>query len=161
MNTPNAQPLLLQEGYDCGDEPDEDDLESNQNDLSREDDSSSGDSEEDENNTAKHVREETKETNENEKEPEYDNDNEDLHFDLEGKIDYNDNLSKTSTQVTTNEHLKFISTFGSNTLQKSKSKKRVVSRRRNKSKKYTRKSMGGAKDVIAEGNESNEDEQPI
>ena len=82
--------------------------------MSREDDSLS-ESDEDENNTAKHQREKSKEmSGENVLEPDYDN--EDLIFDLEGKIDYNDNLSKTSTQVTTNDQLKFMSTYGSNSL---------------------------------------------
>jgi len=133
VNTPNAQPLLLQGGYDCGDEPEEEEEDSNQDDLSREDDDSASDNSDEEDATKRNMsqREENKEAAKKvEKEPAYDYDNEDLMFDLEGKIDYNDNLSKHSTQVTTNDHLKFISSFGSNNqLQKSKSKRRVKSRR--------------------------------
>ena len=60
INTPNVQPILLQEGYDCGEEPDEADLESNQDLSNSEEESNDSDSDEDETSPSKHVHEESK-----------------------------------------------------------------------------------------------------
>jgi hypothetical protein len=113
-------PLLLMNEYHCGDESDELEDSVQLNISPEESEESNGEQNQDYS---------------KQNEPEYELEENDQDDDLGDKIDYNDNLSKISTLATSNEAAfnkvsnNVVIQSKSNNMSKSKSKRRVVTRK--------------------------------